>query len=182
MSKDYNLIKNDNYEEELIKVDKKIEVKEIDFICDYKEDKSFSKKNMHLITKEEQSKLDYGIRIHEILELTDFVNPNYDGMSLREREVVGNFINKIDINNCNIYKEYEFVYEEDNIMYHGIIDLILEYSDNIRIIDYKLKNIDDKEYLKQLNGYKNYIEKLFDKKVEVYLYSILLNKLDKIDV
>ena len=46
-------------------------------------------------------------------------------------------------------------------MYHGIIDLMLEYSDNIKIIDSKLKNISDNEYLKQLNGYKTYIEKTF---------------------
>ena len=180
LTKDYNLIKNDNYDKELIKVKDKIEVKEININVDNKEDKSFSKKNVHLITKEEQNKLDYGIRIHEILELTDFANPNYDNLSVKEREVFDNFISKIDINNCNIYKEYEFIYREDNISYHGIIDLMLEYSNYIKIIDYKLKNINDMEYLKQLNGYKNYIEKLFNKEVHIYLYSIIDNILEEI--
>ena len=50
---------------------------------------------------------------------------------------------------------------------------MLEYSDYIDIIDYKLKNISDEEYIKQLNGYKNYIEKISNKKVNIYLYSIL---------
>ena len=35
------------------------------------------------------------------------------------------------------------------------------------------KNIKDNEYLKQLNGYKKYIEEKTKKKVSIYLYSIL---------
>lgn len=46
---------------------------------------------------------------------------------------------------------------------------MLEYQDNIKIIDYKLKNINDDAYIKQLNGYKDYIEKLFNKKL-VFIY------------
>ena len=118
--------------------------------------------------------------MHEILELTDFNNINYEGLSSKEREVIDNFIKKIDINNANVYKEYEFIYTEDNTLYHGIIDLMLEYSDNIKIIDYKLKNISDNEYLKQLNGYKTYIEKTFKKKTSIYLYSIIDNVLEEI--
>ena len=56
---------------------------------------------------------------------------------------------------------------------HGIIDLMIENDDNIIIIDYKLKNIDDDAYKKQLEGYKEIIEKRSNKKIELYLYSIL---------
>ena len=48
--------------------------------------------------------------------------------------------------------------EDNNEIKHGFIDLMLEYDDYINIIDYKLKNIDDLAYIKQLNGYKQYIE------------------------
>ena len=58
---------------------------------------------------------------------------------------------------------------------------MLEYEDTINIIDYKLKNIVDENYLKQLNGYKNYIEKISKKKVNIYLYSILEDKLQVIE-
>ena len=58
---------------------------------------------------------------------------------------------------------------------------MLEYDDYIKIIDYKLKNISDEAYLNQLNGYKNYIEKVFNKDVSIYLYSIINNTLEKID-
>ena len=44
----------------------------------------------------------------------------------------------------------------------------------------KLKNIDDKNYIKQLNGYKKYIESIIDKKVNIYLYSILDDELKEI--
>ena len=37
-------------------------------------------------------------------------------------------------------------------------------------------------YLKQLNGYKKYIENTFNKKTQIYLYSILNNKLEVINV
>ena len=57
---------------------------------------------------------------------------------------------------------------------------MLEYDNNIKIIDYKLKNINDSAYLKQLNGYKNYIENIFNKDTSIYLYSILDNTLEKV--
>ena len=41
------------------------------------------------------------------------------------------------------------------------------------IIDYKLKNIDDPLYDKQLNGYRKYVEAKTGKKVDCFLYSIL---------
>ena len=50
---------------------------------------------------------------------------------------------------------------------------MLEYEDKIDIIDYKLNNIKDDNYLKQLNGYKEYIEHISNKKVNIYLYSII---------
>ena len=71
----------------------------------------------------------------------------------------------------------EFIYEEDNIEYNGVIDLMIEHNDYIDIIDYKLKNIDDEAYKKQLMGYKKYIQSKTNKVVNLYLYSIIDNKL-----
>ena len=58
--------------------------------------------------------------------------------------------------------------------------MILEYDDDIKIIDYKLNNIEDENYLKQLENYKNYISKKTNKKIEIYLFSILNGNLNKI--
>ena len=50
---------------------------------------------------------------------------------------------------------------------------MFEDDNFITIIDYKLKNINDIEYDKQVLGYKKYIENKTGKKTIAYLYSIL---------
>lgn len=178
LSKDYNMISNNNYKEHLKLINDKIEVNTTCIPSSIKENKTFSKKDIHIVTKEEEDKLLYGRLIHELFECTDF--NNLDNLSDNNKKIIERFLEKIDISHANIYKEYEFIYDENNTTYHGIIDLMLEYQDNIKIIDYKLKNINDEAYIKQLNGYKNYIEKLFNKKTSIYLYSITLNTLEEI--
>ena len=178
LSKDYNMISNNNYKEHLKLINDKIEVNTTCIPSSIKENKTFSKKDIHIVTKEEEDKLLYGRLIHELFECTDF--NNLDNLSDNNKKIIERFLEKVDISHANIYKEYEFIYDEDNTTYHGIIDLMLEYQDNIKIIDYKLKNINDEAYIKQLNGYKDYIEKLFNKKTSIYLYSITLNTLEEI--
>ena len=128
--------------------------------------------------------MEFGLEMHEALELIDFINPN---LSLIDNTFIQNKINKFlsnpllsNINNANIYKEYEFIYEQNNIEYHGIIDLLLEYNDHIDIIDYKLNNIKDENYLKQLNGYKEYISTISNKPINIYLYSIISETIEKL--
>ena len=53
-------------------------------------------------------------------------------------------------------------------------------EDKIDIIDYKLNNIKDDNYLKQLNGYKKYISSITSKPINLYLYSIISETLEKI--
>ena len=178
LSKDYNMISNNNYKEHLKLINDKIEVNTTCIPSSIKENKTFSKKDIHIVTKEEEDKLLYGRLIHELFECTDF--NNLDNLSDNNKKIIERFLEKVDISHANIYIEYEFIYDEDNTTYHGIIDLMLEYQDNIKIIDYKLKNINDDAYIKQLTGYKNYIEKLFNKKTSIYLYSITLNTLEEI--
>jgi len=172
------MVKNGNYKALLNKVEDVLEVNNININTLKEEEKTFSKKNIHLITKEEESKLDYGKKVHELFELTDF--NNISNLIGKDKEIITKFLDKVDIGTANVYKEYEFIYEDNNITYHGIIDLMLEYDNNIKIIDYKLKNINDSAYLKQLNGYKNYIENIFNKDTSIYLYSILDNTLEKV--
>ena len=53
------------------------------------------------------------------------------------------------------------------------MDLVIEHGNKMIIIDYKLKNIDDENYDKQLNGYRKFLKKKTKKEVECYLYSII---------
>ena len=53
------------------------------------------------------------------------------------------------------------------------MDLVIEKDEKLIIVDYKLKNIDDENYDKQLNGYREFLKKKTNKQVECYLYSII---------
>ena len=183
LTKDYQYNKTINIKDNTnIKDD--IKVEEINIKNDITEEKHFSKEKNMLSTKEEIKMMKYGTRIHEYLELIDYKNPN---LSLIKDTFIKDKIEKFlnndllkNIKDSNIYHEYEFYYEKDNINYHGIIDLMLEYDEHIDIIDFKLKSITDDNYKSQLYGYKNYIENITNKKVNTYLYSILNEKIESI--
>ena len=183
LTKDYQYNKTINIKDNTnIKDD--INVEEINIKNDIAEEKHFSKEKNMLSTKDEIKMMKYGTRIHEYLELIDYKNPN---LSLIKDTFIKDKIEKFlnndllkNIKDSNIYHEYEFYYEKDNINYHGIIDLMLEYDEHIDIIDFKLKSITDDNYKSQLYGYKNYIENITNKKVNTYLYSILNEKIESI--
>ena len=111
-----------------------------------------------------------------MLENTDFKN-------IKEPNIyVKHLLDTFDFEHCSIYQELEFIYTKEEVEYHGIIDLMLEYDKEIKIIDYKLKNIEDKAYIKQLNIYYDYIRSISDKKISLYLYSIIDNKVNEVEV
>jgi ATP-dependent helicase/nuclease subunit A len=124
--------------------------------------------------------MEKGTLVHSVFEMIDFKKPNFNTL-------YGDYVKKFldndlfkNIKNALVFKEYEFIYEEDNNDYHGIIDLMIVYDDYIDIVDYKLSNIDDPSYKKQLLGYKKYIEEKSKKPVNTYLYSIEKNELRKV--
>ena len=179
ISKDYLYTKNKKITD--IEYDKDIDVEEISVNSSVLNIKEFSKEKIDTIDNEEYNLLKVGTKVHSILEYIDF--NNYDE-SLIEDSFIKNKINSFmkneilkDIKSANIYKEYEFKYTKDDSIYNGVIDLMIEHDDYIDIIDYKLKNISDDKYKDQLYGYKQYIESVNNKKVNVYLYSILDEKL-----
>lgn len=172
-------------QETLNNIKDNINVEEINIENEVVEEKHFSKETNKIITKEENDLMKFGTKVHEIFELLDFKNID---LSLVDNKFIRNKVEKFlsndllkNISNANIYKEYEFIYNKDNNEYHGIIDLMLEYDNHIDIIDYKLKSITDENYIKQLNGYKEYIEKISNKNVSTYLYSILDEKVLQIN-
>ena len=180
-----NYLFNKKISTDISDINDTILVKEININNDKKSLVKHFSKESNLINKESRNNMLYGTKIHQILEYLDF--KNYDS-SLIEDKFIKEKIDKFmssdlfsEINNCNIYKEYEFIYEKDNIKFHGIIDLIIEHDTYIDIIDYKLKNISDEEYLNQLHGYKDYIIGISNKDVNIYLYSILDGNIKKIE-
>ena len=114
-------------------------------------------------------------KFHYYLELVDFSNKDVSFIKdEKDRKIIVNFL-KNDLlkfaSNAEICHEYAFYDELEDV--NGVIDLLLIYSDHIDIIDYKLSNIDDEAYARQLRLYKNYISKISDKKINMYIISIL---------
>ena len=184
LSNDYKLIKLGNYKDSINRNNIKLEVCEINIDNNDISSKHFSKVNNNLITKSEYDNMKMGTMLHEILELIDLKNPNYNLVDNDYyKDIIRNFLSSdimSNVKDATIYKEYEFIYEDNDTKYHGIIDLMLEYDNYIDIIDYKLKNVIDDNYKKQLYGYRDYISTKSKKKINLYLYSLIDMKLYKI--
>lgn len=174
ISKEYNNVSKLNYKNKILKSNKKIEVNSINLDNELIENKHFSKVNDSLMNKEIDDNLKFGTFVHNIFETYDFNSNNEYIKKLMKHDEFKNIFN------AKIYKEHEIRYKKDNVIYHGFIDLLIEYDDYFDIVDYKLLNIDDSKYINQLNGYKEYIKNKYNKKVNIYLYSILTNELKKI--
>ncbi len=146
---------------------------------------TFSKEVHTLLDPETVKEMEFGTRMHALFEAIDFKHPEFETLNLSffERSLMVAFLQQPFLKNikeANIIKEYEFYDPETEK--DGVIDLILEYSDHIDIIDYKLKNVDDISYIKQLKGYQNYLSQKTKKKISIYLYSILNQKFQQIEV
>ena len=184
LTKEYNFIKETNYKENIQVSDSTFTVEELQIDEKIVEESHYSKENDQLRTKDSKKNMEFGTYIHSLLEMIDFENPRLDNLP-----VTPFYKKKIDVflsqdifkkRIKNIYKEYEFIYEEKTEKKHGIIDLIIQYEDGYTIVDYKTKEINDIEYRHQLEGYKKYIEKITNQSVDIYIYSILDETLKKL--
>ncbi len=178
LTKDYQ-ISSSRLSEEKLKLERdNLTVEENTYDQEYLLESHYSKDELHLITKEERNLMDFGTKVHAALELLDFSKPDLSlahlpkNIETKIRAFLESDLIK-SYKNCPMYKEYEFTYLEDNNYSHGIIDLLIEAPAEYIIVDYKLKNITDENYQKQLNGYRNIITKKTGKKVSCYLYSII---------
>lgn len=172
LSHDYEIVNSVNTN--ICKEDIKMSFIENSILKETLDNNHASKTINKIITLEDKKKMEFGSHIHELLELTNFHEES-------DNKYIQNLMNTFDFKNAKIYQELEFIYESDNI-YHGVIDLVLEYSNEIKIIDYKLKDITDKEYEKQLKVYYEYFKTLTNKKITLYLYSIIDNLVKIVEV
>lgn len=182
LTKDYLLLKDKN----LLNEEKKsLIINELAFKENNITNKTFSKKTKDLIDNETKKNMEFGTIVHEILEHIDFKNLD---LSLIENNFIKNIINSLvktpifkDIENAIIFKEYEFIDYDLDIEYHGKIDLMIVHDEYIDIVDYKLNDLTDENYINQLNGYKTYISKNTTKQVNIYLFSLLTSTLKKLN-
>ena len=178
ISNAYKSTKSFNYKEAINKNNTIIDVKPIEYDSVLLDNKHFSKPMTSLMTQQLRDTLDMGTYMHYVFEITNFNPLNVDTIAVSDevKEKVKNFLNeepgKNIINAKRVFKEHEIRFTKDDSLYHGFIDLLVEYDDHFDIIDYKLSNTSSEEYVKQLNGYKDYVEEKYHKKTNIYLYSI----------
>ena len=161
-------------------VDSSITLKELHIDKEYSKEKVKASKDVD--DEVNESALHYGTHMHALLEMADFKTKDLSKIkNQKEKDTILKIINKLDeldIKDASIYKEYQFFDERINL--HGVIDLLLIYKDYAIIIDYKLKNIDDLMYNRQLNLYKDYVKEAFKlNSVDTYLLSIIDARLEK---
>jgi ATP-dependent exoDNAse (exonuclease V) beta subunit len=130
-----------------------------------------------MVTHASEVSLHYGTMLHEI-----FSQLNYKNLDLQfvEDSKIKQAIEATlalppfnQANWANVYQEYSY-YNPVNGM-TGTIDLMMEFVDEIRIIDLKTGSIEDVDYDRQLRTYANYIKTVSDKPLKLYLVSLTRN-------
>lgn len=175
LTKDYEFSNNQVIFNEEKKTRNKIEFKPLNIEVELEDRKHASKNILEILKRNDAKTLEYGTKIHEELELINFKEDS-------DNKYINTLKTKFDFDKAVIYQELEFYFTKDVCEYHGIIDLMLEYDNKIIIIDYKLKNIEDDAYIKQLKVYYDYVSSISNKEIKLYLYSILDEKLKEINI
>ncbi|HOO44195.1 MAG TPA: 3'-5' exonuclease, partial [Bacillota bacterium] len=128
----------------------------------------YSKKSSGLIKDEVIEAMAYGDQIHHLIETVDFKHLDLSKKRLPERvyesleKLIATGILKLEEDPI-IYQEMPFIVKQPKTTVMGIIDLMIETDEAINIIDFKLKNLDDDAYLKQLQGYYDYAKTISEK-------------------
>ncbi|PKK94692.1 MAG: hypothetical protein CVV60_05145 [Tenericutes bacterium HGW-Tenericutes-5] len=164
-------------EKKLEETNKVIKLNRFSFAKEEVKRVSYSKKINDLLDDETIRLLESGSEYHKYLEMVDFNNvgesivtyPNFVRLAIEE--LVGSSLFK-GLKNPKYYKEYEFYEETNEGVFRGVIDLLIIDDLKIIALDYKLKNIEDSAYKRQLLGYYNYLRTKTDKPVQLFLYSL----------
>ncbi len=155
-----------------------IDSKEINIEDSYKFDSEIF--SPHRISKKKSDDassiaLELGNKFHYYLELVDFSSKDTSFIiDRKDRDIIDRFLkNDIfkDAGKAKVCHEYAFYDEAEDV--NGVIDLLLIYDNHIDIVDYKLSHVDDEAYIRQVNLYKKFISSISEKKINMYIISIL---------
>lgn len=85
------------------------------------------------------------------------------------------------VTNAKTYKEFEYYYTKDDIIYTGVIDRVDVYEDHALIIDYKVTSLDEKSaksiYATQMAMYMEAARTIFKKEARAKLFLLSRDKL-----
>jgi len=131
----------------------------------------------------DSSLLEFGEELHRLLEALDYENKDLSFIKnpLLQRcayHVLNSSLFK-DVKNDQLRHEFAFFDEIHHI--HGIIDCLIITDQDIKIIDFKLKNIDDEKYQTQLRTYRDYLKTITALPIHLYLLSAMTGEEKEID-
>ena len=119
--------------------------------------------------------LEKGTHMHLLMQIVDFTKKDTSFINNEgERKLINKVLNNDlfkNVDKAKIYKEYQFIDLENNK--NGVIDLLLVFQNFAYVIDYKLKNIDDDAYKKQLKVYYDFVKTYIKKDTKCFLLSLI---------
>ena len=127
--------------------------------------------------------LEFGTEIHYLLEIADYETKD---TAFITTPIMKKYVNNVlsakvfeNVKNNQVLHEYSFFDEKNSLS--GVIDCLLVKQDEIDIIDFKLKNLDDDKYILQLHSYRDYIEQISDKPIRMFLISAITGEVKEIE-
>ena len=100
----------------------------------------------------------------------------------RKRKYISNVISQDlfkNVKNSQVLHEFPFKDEQNHT--NGIIDCLLLKDDEVDIIDFKLKHLDDDKYVLQLHTYCDYIKQITDLPIKMYLIGAITGEVKEIE-
>ena len=130
----------------------------------------------------DESLLDFGTLVHSYLEHMDLEN---DDLSYIKDSNIRRYVRNVKeswifkgVKNSQVRHEVRYFDEENNMQ--CFIDALSIKDDEIDIVDFKLKNIDEKDYDKQLRTYKRYVSKNTTLPVKMYLLAAITGEIREV--
>ena len=127
--------------------------------------------------------LEFGSEIHYLLEIADYETKDSSYIKdTRMRKYINNVLtSKLfkNVKNNQVLREFAFFDEVNGV--NGVIDCLLMKEDEVTIIDFKLKNLDDDKYVLQLHTYRDYIKQITSLPIKMYLISAITGEVKEIE-
>lgn len=128
--------------------------------------------------------LQLGTRLHRYLEVVDFATRDTRFIEDKHERTLIDRVLTMDIFQTaqpeDVYREYRYYDVDDES--EAIIDLFILMPDHIKLIDYKLYHIDEDKYRPQLRVYRKHLTKVFGRRVDTYLLSIIKGQYKYINI
>ena len=134
------------------------------------------------VVKVDESLLRFGTEVHALLEGLDLSKKDTSYIKdYRYKKIANNVIDsELFKGVTNEQVRHEFAYYDKTNNVNGVIDCLIIKDHEIDIIDFKLKNIAEEDYDKQLKTYKTYITSISDKPIKMYLLAALTGEVREV--